>query len=662
MKPLLATIALLLASSTLLASADLSIRPDSAADVIRAGFPSGVAFAVRNAGPDTATKVTVTLTSSIPVPCSCSLVDIPAGQTRFVFATLTAPATAGPLAINASVSSDTPDPDPSDNSTSLTLTVSTDPDVGISLAAPVQQDLALPFPLSVYLTNLSASDAHDVDVTIDFRPDVTVKSLPAICSNVAAGRIICRIDTLPAQVASTSPAISATLVAPPTRGNGSIVFTATVTERERDFNPSSNTITYTTVLYETVYVTTTADSGKGSLRQAILDMNTMTGCRFASPCAIAFRIAEPSATPWKTIRVTSPLPMVLPQVRIDGATQTRFFGDTNPDGPEIEISGGGTVDGDGLLMTSCAQEVANLAINSFLRNGVSVTVPPPQSNCTPFGTSLHHLFIGTDPTGSSARPNARGIGTSAANGTSINGAGPATDIHDCVISGNLHSGIFGLSGRLNVWANRIGVKAHADEPLPNGNSGVFIGLGGYGSDVGTQGFVLTGSLPDPGTNVIAFNGEMGVAVAAGVGDVAIRNNRIWGNALLGIDIGLNGPTPINQDTGIPILTLAHYDPVSGKTIIEGDIPLVSSFPSPVVHLYANDAGDPSGYGEGQRPIGAVAVVNQPHFRFEAAGDLTGQYIAATTTRFHYVGDAKPEGISQLDLSLTSEFSRWLEVR
>jgi len=35
-------------------------------------------------------------------------------------------------------------------------------------------------------------------------------------------------------------------------------------------------------------------------------------------------------------------------LRIDGATQSGFFGDTNPDGPEIEISGGGTIDGDGL--------------------------------------------------------------------------------------------------------------------------------------------------------------------------------------------------------------------------------------------------------------------------------------------------------------------------
>src|SRR5207248_7771878 len=132
-----------------------------------------------------------------------------------------------------------------------------------------------------------------------------------------------------------------------------------------------------------------------------------------------------------------------------------------------------------------------------------------------------------------------------------NGIGPSIDIRNCVISGNLRSGVFALSGRLNVWTNRIGVKAHADEPLPNGNAGVYIGPGGYGSDVNQS-------------NVIAFNGQMGVGVAAGTGDVSIADNRIWGNAGLGIDVGLDGPQ--SSATPVPTLTVAHYDPVSKQTV------------------------------------------------------------------------------------------------
>jgi hypothetical protein len=108
-------------------------------------------------------------------------------------------------------------------------------------------------------------------------------------------------------------------------------------------------------------VTSTEDDGTGSLRQAILDANAASG-----PLRIAFRIETPSANGWKTIRVTSPLPAVTASdIQIDGATQSSAFGDTNAAGPDVEISGGGNVDGDGLTIEGCRTEVANLAIGGF---------------------------------------------------------------------------------------------------------------------------------------------------------------------------------------------------------------------------------------------------------------------------------------------------------
>jgi hypothetical protein len=238
-------------------------------------------------------------------------------------------------------------------------------------------------------------------------------------------------------------------------------------------------------------------------------------------------------------------------------------------------------------------------------------------------------------------------------------------IHDCVISGNTLSGIFDLVGRVNIWGNRIGVKAHSDDPLPNGASGIFIGPGGFGSAIGQN-----VSLSNPG-NVIAFNGETGIAVAASVSYVSILGNRIWGNRLLGIDIGLDGPTlsaksDFNTLLTAPTLTLAHYDSVSKHTVIEADVQAGSA-----ISFFANDSIDPSGYGQGQRPLGNTPLGPYPtgtHYHFEVDGDLTGQFVTATSTRIGYNGFAKPagaikaEGLDAGFLTQTSEFSRAIEVR
>jgi len=658
--------ALALSTTSLFASADLVTTISRPQTLIRAGMPVQLFFSVQNNGPDTATAPTVAVTSSIPYTCGCPSGDIPSGQTRSGTLSFVAPSADTTLTISVTATSNVTDPVPADNAASVTLTVSTDPDVILRFTVPVRQDLDLPFTLPIFLGNNSNTTAHDVEATIDFGFAVTVKSLPDGCSSVAEGRVVCRLDSLPpmASAVASTPTFALQLVAPHDYGSGSITFTGIVTEREHDFDPISNTFTQVTTLYRTYYVSTTNNEGGGSLRQAIQDANASP----QSPVAIAFRIAEASATPWKTIRITTPLPVINSGIRIEGATQTGFFGDTNPDGPEIEIQGINNLDSDGLTLTHCGGEVANLAINGFRRNGVSVIDTAQSETCGFMIPNLHDLFIGTDPTGSEARPNGRGIGLSVLNGTSVFTARVTTNIHDCVLSGNTMSGIFALSGRVDIWGNRIGVKAHSDEPLPNGASGIFIGPGGYGSEIGPDTLTSTRA-----PNVIAFNREMGVAIAPGVGDVSVRGNRIWSNGTLGIDIGLDGPTlsttsQFDVPIPVPVLTLAHYDPASKKTVIEGDEDGQTSpgvLRAFVVDLYANDAVDPSGFGEGQRPIARTQVadfVTATHFRVTVDGDLTGQFITATTTRTNYAGFAKPEGLDQLFLTQTSEFGRAIEVR
>jgi hypothetical protein len=670
MKPL-AALALFLSAPSLFAAADLRTAVIASDRVFRAGFHySNVRISVTNFGTDTAVGVQFSVTSSVPISCICQPADIPPGQNRERFIQFDAPLASGPLTFIASATSSTPDANPADNTVSVPVPVSADPDldvdfggpnvIGGSIVKPV--DLVLPFPLTVIVGNFAHFAAHEVELTIDLPAEAAIASLPEGCSSSAPGRIVCRAAEAPPMGALAFKLQLTTA----NYGSGSLTFTASVAAREPDFSPGTNRESFTQPFYKTTYVTTTANDGSGSLRQAIAEVNA--SCFDPTPCTIAFRIDETSSNGWKTIRITSPLPaLMVPRIRVEGATQTGFFGDTNPDGPEIEISGGGDVEGDGLVVGNCVSEIANLAVNGFGGNGISVIdgARPPSCSAYP-AANLHHLFVGTDPTGSAARPNLRGIGTAFRNGTSFPFALPGATISDSVISGNTRSGIFGLSGLLFVQRNRIGVKAHSDEPLPNGGAGVFVGFGGYGSDVGSSYNATLDPAPGRDANVIAFNGQMGVAIDGGIHDVGVRNNRIWGNGGLGIDIGLDGPTPI---AGVPAprLTLAHYDPAAKQTIVEGDLTGVTgAYDGLQVDFFANDAVDPSGFGEGQRPLGLVHLLALPfqHFRFAVDGDLTGQRITATGMRVFrsQLGKVAPQGIDHGYLTQTSEFSRPIEVR
>jgi Periplasmic copper-binding protein (NosD) len=322
------------------------------------------------------------------------------------------------------------------------------------------------------------------------------------------------------------------------------------------------------------------------------------------------RIEEPSARPWKTIRVASPLPpLFAPALHVNGATQTGLAGGGNPDGPSIEISGGGTADGDGFTLTSCHQAIANLAINGFRRYGI---IGMPQS-CD--DTSSSHIFasvtgnfIGVDPTGSTAVPNLRGIFTFGRENVAIDSN---------VISGNVRSGIFALGGNLRIDDNRIGVAAHADTPLPNGASGIYV-----------EASVL--QFAGIFRNVIAFNREFGIAIDRKAQWAGGSENRIWGNGGLAVDDGLDGPSPIVTTplarVATPVITSAVYDPATGETTIRGTVAAPNEFEvSSRVEIFASDAPGLFGFGDAQRFLGRTTPGD---FELKVNGDLRGQWVAA----------------------------------
>ncbi len=277
-------------------------------------------------------------------------------------------------------------------------------------------------------------------------------------------------------------------------------------------------------------------------------------------------------------------------------------------------------------------------------------------------------YIGTDVSGELALGNGFG-GVTVENATSTrigtDGNGVADDVERNVISDNGRYGVGILSGAMGtpyglgiltgtidtvVAGNYIGTDAGGSAPLGNGGPGVLIWdasstqVGGFG-DLG---------------NTIAYNRDTqitfryypgdGVAVIdnGSIGET-IRGNSIFSNDGLGINFGYPfgdsyaefGVIPNNSYAGqpgpnnfqnFPVLTNAYAG--TSSTVIG----TFNSKPNTTFSLdfYANAAPDPSGYGQGQRYLGAYVVATDANgdANFTATGLLEtspGEWISATAT-------------------------------
>jgi hypothetical protein len=166
------------------------------------------------------------------------------------------------------------------------------------------------------------------------------------------------------------------------------------------------------------------------------------------------------------------------------------------------------------------------------------------------------------------------------------------------------------------------------------------------------------------SNFIAFNSERlyntGIAVLSNATGIVMMSNSVFDNDGLGIDLNDDGVTPNDNgdlDTGgnnlqnFPVITSAT---TSTSTIIEGTL---SSLPDTTyrIEFFANTASDPSGYGEGETPLGTTDVTTnssgEATFSFDAGSQLPpGSFVTATATLV----------VDQL-LVETSEFSAAVEV-
>ena len=146
---------------------------------------------------------------------------------------------------------------------------------------------------------------------------------------------------------------------------------------------------------QTFTVTNTNDSGAGSLRQAILNANATVG----TLDTIAFNI---SGIGPHSVALLSGLPIITDPLIIDGTTQPGFSG-----APIIELNGNG-VAGSGFSVTACNTTIRGLVINRFGGSGIAIS---PNG-----GNVVEGNFIGTDVTGTLARPNgAHGVAMTSSN-------------------------------------------------------------------------------------------------------------------------------------------------------------------------------------------------------------------------------------------------------
>src|ERR1043165_6048910 len=201
----------------------------------------------------------------------------------------------------------------------------------------------------------------------------------------------------------------------------------------------------------TLTVTNTADSGDGTLRQAILDANAD-----ASPDLVTIGFDMPGSGV-QTIAPLSGLPTITRPVTIDGYTQPGASPNTlaNSDDATLLIELSGASLGSpayGLRIAAGGSTVRGLVSNTFTNGLAGIRL----EDCT--NSVIEGNFIGTDATGTNGLPNDDGIyiqGSSS--GTRVGGSSP--------------------SSRNVIGANAVGINVEGNSHQILGN---FVGLGADG--------------------------------------------------------------------------------------------------------------------------------------------------------------------------------------
>ena len=250
-------------------------------------------------------------------------------------------------------------------------------------------------------------------------------------------------------------------------------------------------------LFSTYTVTTTADAGTGSLRDAIKTANSHHGTD-----VINFKIGAGT----KTIKTVTALPYISDAVTIDGTTQPGYAGR-----PIIELDGEKS-GGYGLTVGSGNSTIKGLVINRY-KSGILLV--------NGGGNTVKNCYIGTGVSGVTDWGNSdKGIVVQTANNT----IGGTTAADRNVISGNGTVGVqlyTATAANNKVLGNYIGTNYTGEKAIANGTSGVAV--------VGAPNAVI-GGVTVGARNVISGNAEDGIVVNTS----GATNTQVMGN-IIGLD-------------------------------------------------------------------------------------------------------------------------------
>jgi hypothetical protein len=439
--------------------------------------------------------------------------------------------------------------------------------------------------------NNTANAEHAVPLTFWFG-DEEVLSLPAGCTQTGNSRerVQCVIDVAPSSV-SAELAFTIRFRAGAFGRHVADVYNATIgTYREQ------------AVFAHDFAVTSVADSGPGTLRDAIEQVNAR--CAAPEPCRILFAIDAPlPANGWYTIAPKSAFPPIAAQDIVVDGTQPNDFG-----APKIMLDGRELREGHGLEFRAGTVDVIDLSVGNFPHDGILALAPASE---TFFRITVKRNHLGVDPTGVHAAPNGwRGLQTYSSGAT----------VMDNVISANRRAGAwFAATRELSFRDNVVGLGADRMTPLGNGASGLFV-------DVYPNSYA---GIPIPASvfidrNLIADNAQAGLAVTNS-SELFIGRNAFHDNAGPAIDFGLNGH---GGHLGLepPAILSARY--ADGVTTIEGATASRST-----IFLYASGQLKADGTAEAEEFLGTVS--NAREFTLTVARDLRGLYITASSSTYVY---------------------------
>ncbi|MCP5184674.1 MAG: DUF4347 domain-containing protein, partial [Pseudomonadales bacterium] len=364
--------------------------------------------------------------------------------------------------------------------------------------------------------------------------------------------------------------------------------------------------------------------GKISLREAILATNN--SANGGTPDVIQFEIPDALVAGAHRIAVTSALPQITDAVIIDGTTDTDFAGT-----PIILLDGNNSFVNDALTLGANADgsTIRGLIIRDFTGSGI--VVANGSDNNTITGNWIGRFTAAGVDAGAAEQNTLYGIDVRGAN--TLIGGTTAADRN--VIGGNASRGInitATATGTL-IQGNYLGVDASGLNALANGSANIY--------DAGA--LTRIGGATAGEGNIIANSTGVGVAVVSGSGH-AILGNAIFGNAGIGIDLGVDGITAndandvdggANDLLNTPVLTSVVQN---GANL---DIDFAADLPAGIyrIEFFDNaDGTDASGFGEGQTLIGSMTIVAAGGAGYETfsttligvtASDVT--HITATAT-------------------------------